>query len=203
VDRSINPRRRPDRDPGHSERECSEDRSRRGSPFGQPTELAAEWQKDRPDIWFVLEDGSNLGDVTEDALQTLLTQGIPFIELMADPADAAAYLGTEQNRDHEFEQLATVALEHLVLRTESAQSNDCLHWTLSVLGLRRSRLWACPGLSTLTRDVRPALRDPNESRLIMSECQPSKTFSNGGSETTVRLRPMFPQARQRRRNTSS
>jgi hypothetical protein len=37
-------------------------------------------QHDRPDIWFVLEDGSNLGDCLDDALQVIRAEGLPWFE---------------------------------------------------------------------------------------------------------------------------
>lgn len=82
-------------------------------PWGQPFTLVEDWQKDRPDVWYVLEDGSNIDQVAEDALSAVVNQGLPFIDLVADPARAATYLSTQQNRDTEFGQLGTVAMGRL------------------------------------------------------------------------------------------
>src|SRR4051794_8216284 len=35
---------------------------------------------DRPEIWFVLRDGSNLDEVTDDALRALNADGLPWLE---------------------------------------------------------------------------------------------------------------------------
>ncbi|MBU1587740.1 MAG: hypothetical protein KKH51_07310 [Actinobacteria bacterium] len=82
-------------------------------PWGQPMAVVEDWRRDRPDVWYVLEDGSNLDQVTKDALSVAVNQGIPFIDLVADPARAATYLTAEQNRDTEFGQLGTVAMGRL------------------------------------------------------------------------------------------
>jgi hypothetical protein len=37
-------------------------------------------QHDRADIWFVLEDGSNLGECLEDALRAIRADGLPWLE---------------------------------------------------------------------------------------------------------------------------
>jgi hypothetical protein len=41
---------------------------------------------DRPDVWFVLEDGSNLEDVVDDLLRAVTTDGRAFLERTHDAA---------------------------------------------------------------------------------------------------------------------
>lgn len=55
--------------------------------------------KDRADIWYVAEDGSNLTDTIEDAASCLLTQGLPFLDKMSDPARAFEALRTEDSNN--------------------------------------------------------------------------------------------------------
>jgi len=79
-------------------------------PWGKFGDAVEDWRKDRPDVWYVLEDGSNLDEVTDDALRAVMAVGIPFINLVGDPVRAAHYLSTEPSRDNEFGQLGTVTL---------------------------------------------------------------------------------------------
>ena len=47
---------------------------------------------DRPDVWYVLEDGSNLNEVARDLLDVALTVGLPFLDAVHDPAEAIAII---------------------------------------------------------------------------------------------------------------
>jgi hypothetical protein len=42
---------------------------------------------DRPDIWYVLPDGSNLEEVMSDLTTAVLTQAIPLLDRMHDPCE--------------------------------------------------------------------------------------------------------------------
>ena len=55
--------------------------------------------KDRADIWYVTEDGSNLDEAVEDAASCLLIQGIPFMDKMSDPAQAFEALRTQHSNN--------------------------------------------------------------------------------------------------------
>jgi hypothetical protein len=48
-------------------------------PFGEPG-------RDRPDIWYVLADGSNVEACVEDAGSRLQSEGLPWLDRMHDPA---------------------------------------------------------------------------------------------------------------------
>ena len=44
--------------------------------------------RDRPDVWFVASDGSNLEEVVADATAQVLRVGLPWLERMSDPDEA-------------------------------------------------------------------------------------------------------------------
>jgi hypothetical protein len=44
---------------------------------------------DRPDVWFVLEDGSNLDAVADDLVKAVSTQALPFLDRVHDPSELA------------------------------------------------------------------------------------------------------------------
>ncbi|MFE5670482.1 hypothetical protein ACFQ58_02630 [Agromyces sp. NPDC056523] len=60
---------------------------------------------DRADVWYVLEDGSNLVDVLDDAVATLLAQGLPFIDRLDDPQQALHALLHDEGRNPDFRTL--------------------------------------------------------------------------------------------------
>jgi hypothetical protein len=47
---------------------------------------------DRPDIWFVREDGSNLDEVVSDIRSAVLTVGLPLLDRIHDPCEALALI---------------------------------------------------------------------------------------------------------------
>jgi len=52
------------------------------------------WRRDRADVWYVLEDGSNLDEVVSDAAEAVVSQAIPFIRKHDDPDEAMHSLQT-------------------------------------------------------------------------------------------------------------
>jgi hypothetical protein len=53
---------------------------------------------DRPDIWYVLGDGSNLDDVVADASERVLTVGLPWLGALDDLGVATRRFLEERNR---------------------------------------------------------------------------------------------------------
>ena len=74
-----------------------------GKTIRQPF-FMTEWgpATDRPDVFHVLPDGSNLDEVIEDAKRVLSRQGIPFMERFNDPARAFEALMTERMTNVDF-----------------------------------------------------------------------------------------------------
>lgn len=66
---------------------------------------------DRADIWYVLEDGSNLDAVVEDAVAAVLVQGVPFIDRLDDPRQAMESLLHEEGSNPDFGSLGVLAGE--------------------------------------------------------------------------------------------
>jgi hypothetical protein len=64
---------------------------------------------DRPNTWFVFEDGSNLDAVVDDAAQALLSQGIPFIERLDSPQRAIDHLRNAPETRANFGQLGIMS----------------------------------------------------------------------------------------------
>lgn len=54
---------------------------------------------DRPEIWFVAEDGSNLDECIADACACLEDQGIPFLNRFREPSNAFQALLTQRSVD--------------------------------------------------------------------------------------------------------
>jgi hypothetical protein len=52
---------------------------------------------DRPDIWYVLPDGSNLDDCIADAAKALQNQGLPLMERFTEPHQAYRALLTQRS----------------------------------------------------------------------------------------------------------
>ncbi|MEQ7129214.1 hypothetical protein ABN034_32440 [Actinopolymorpha sp. B11F2] len=65
-------------------------------PYGSPTTT------DRPDVWYVMEDGRNLEDCARDAATCLMSQGLPFIDRFRDPGTAFDALLNETSTRPEF-----------------------------------------------------------------------------------------------------
>lgn len=74
-----------------------------GKTIRQPF-FVTEWgpAKDRPEVFHVLPDGSNLDAVIEDAKRVLSSQGILFMERFNDPGRAFEALMTERMTDVDF-----------------------------------------------------------------------------------------------------
>lgn len=64
---------------------------------------------DRADVWYVLEDGSNLDEVVEDAVAAVLAQGVPFIDRLDDPRQAIQSLLHDQGRNPELGSLGLLS----------------------------------------------------------------------------------------------
>ena len=62
--------------------------ARRVDPRSSPT--AGQWV-DRPDVWFVVPDGSNVNAVVSDALSRILEVGIPWLERLSDLREARGH----------------------------------------------------------------------------------------------------------------
>jgi hypothetical protein len=43
---------------------------------------------DRPDVWLMLPDGSNVDDAVRDAADRVFTEGLPWLDLVAEPREA-------------------------------------------------------------------------------------------------------------------
>ena len=71
-------------------------------PWATSASEVEEWQRDRPDVWYVLPDGSNLDEVVDDARASLMAIGLPFIDSVSDPASAVAILRTQPMADAQF-----------------------------------------------------------------------------------------------------
>jgi hypothetical protein len=69
---------------------------------------------DRPDIWYVKPDGSNVERVVRDARDRILDEGIPWLERFSDISEARRALGSE---GHHY---AVEALSTLIDRPRSA-----------------------------------------------------------------------------------
>jgi hypothetical protein len=78
-------------------------------PYDQPAESLEEWRRDRADVWYVREDGSNLVEVVEDALRAVLDLGVPFIDRVDIPHEAMQSLLTEKSTAVDFGRLALFA----------------------------------------------------------------------------------------------
>ena len=63
-------------------------------PWGEMPVGDQAWRRDRADVWYVLEDGSNLDEVVADAADAVAKQAIPFIRLHDDPEEALRSLRT-------------------------------------------------------------------------------------------------------------
>jgi hypothetical protein len=57
---------------------------------------------DRPDVWYVLPDGSNLVECVNDARQAITTEGLPLIDRFTQAPHAYHALLTETSRNVEF-----------------------------------------------------------------------------------------------------
>lgn len=57
---------------------------------------------DRPDVWYVLPDGSNLGECVVDALDAIKTRGLPLIDRFTNPPEAFHALLTETSTETSF-----------------------------------------------------------------------------------------------------
>jgi hypothetical protein len=68
-------------------------------PWGRPE------TSDRPDVWLVLADGSNLAEVVEDALVATKAQALPFIQRFNDPEEAMVSLKKAELTRGDFGQL--------------------------------------------------------------------------------------------------
>lgn len=44
--------------------------------------------RDRPDVWLVLPDGSNVREAVADATERVLAEGLPWLDALADPREA-------------------------------------------------------------------------------------------------------------------
>ncbi|MFB9308648.1 hypothetical protein BJY17_001885 [Agromyces hippuratus] len=64
---------------------------------------------DRPDVWYVLEDGSNLDEIADDAVSAVSNQGLPFISRLNDPRQAMRSLLSEEGSNPGFGTLGLMA----------------------------------------------------------------------------------------------
>ena len=58
--------------------------------------------RDRPDVWFVTEDGRTLTECVADARECLEAQGLPFLDTFGQPRSAFESLRTERSTDPRF-----------------------------------------------------------------------------------------------------
>lgn len=63
---------------------------------------------DRPDVWFVLPDGSNVDLVVADALERILGVGIPWLDRLSDLAEARRHFEAVEDS----EQAPGIVAEH-------------------------------------------------------------------------------------------
>ena len=71
-------------------------------PWGVVPTGADEWRRDRADVWYVLEDGSNLEEVVDDARRAAIEQALPFIDHHDDPTNAMQALQEPVGRNADF-----------------------------------------------------------------------------------------------------
>lgn len=64
------------------------------TPFGSHTD------KDREDVWYVFEDGSNVSSTVNDALGQIMNN-IEWLNQVSDPLVALRFLATQENRNGE------------------------------------------------------------------------------------------------------
>lgn len=62
----------------------------------------ADGTTDRPDVWYVLPDGSNLTECIDDASDQLLGSALPIVDRLRDPVQAYRALLTETSRNPDF-----------------------------------------------------------------------------------------------------
>ncbi|MCD2441809.1 hypothetical protein LQ757_05900 [Agromyces sp. SYSU K20354] len=72
-------------------------------PFGRQN------RSDRPDVWYVLDDGSNLDEVADDAVLAMRDQGLAFIDRHSDPRQAMQSLLTQEGSNPDFGMLGVMA----------------------------------------------------------------------------------------------
>ena len=58
---------------------------------------------DRPDVWYVLADGSNLDECLHDAAQAITTRGLAVLDRLTDPQHAYAALLSERSTHPTFD----------------------------------------------------------------------------------------------------
>ena len=93
---SVRDRARPDEPTCHLRRTITKGSAQDydippGSPgFGSATLGSARWV-DRPDLWLVLPDGSNLEAVVRDATERVIADGVPWLDRVADAREAIRY----------------------------------------------------------------------------------------------------------------
>ena len=65
-----------------------------------PLPALGSW-KDRPDVWYVARDGSNLDEVVADARDRVVTIGFPWLERLSDLREARRAFLEDADTDHE------------------------------------------------------------------------------------------------------
>ena len=72
-----------------------------GKSFNQPYfhPYGRKGSHDRPEIWYVLPDGSNLVECVSDALAAIQTTGLPLIDRFTVPANALRAVLTEDSNN--------------------------------------------------------------------------------------------------------
>lgn len=56
--------------------------------------------RDRPDVWFVAHDGSNLDEVVADAIEQVVRIGVPWLDRLSDLPEALRTFREEPNTSH-------------------------------------------------------------------------------------------------------
>jgi hypothetical protein len=65
-----------------------------------PRPALGSW-KDRPDVWYVARDGSNLDEVVADARDRVVTIGLAWLERLSDLGEARRAFLEDASTDHE------------------------------------------------------------------------------------------------------
>lgn len=66
-------------------------------PYGRPEAI------DRPDVWFVPTDGSDLDTIVQDAANVLSRHGLPFMDFYGDPVRAFDSLMKDRGYEADFD----------------------------------------------------------------------------------------------------
>jgi len=85
-------------------------------------------ETEKPYVWFVREDGSNLSEVVEDARSVLLTNGMAWFDEFTDLSRVLAYARNERDTNTGTHGLGGLGSPHrakLIADIEAASPPSC------------------------------------------------------------------------------